>query len=92
MDIITRFYGDKSAQFPVDDIYVLNSQCVPLERKENQPKYSQFMEKRKKKNSKNSKNHPVSRIYWPFAGGPQTSHLFRSLTPVLFTKYFGIAF
>lgn len=38
MDIITRFWGDKSAQIPVGDISVMDSQFVPLEKKKKRKK------------------------------------------------------
>jgi len=44
VDIITRFWGDKSAQIPVDDISVLNSQFVPLEKKKKKKEYK-FIDK-----------------------------------------------
>jgi len=48
VDIITRFWGDKSAQIPVDDISVLNSQFVPLEKKKKKKGLSLYGEMGKK--------------------------------------------
>jgi hypothetical protein len=58
VDIITRFWGDKSAQIPVDDISVLNSQFVPLEKKKKKKKDSHFMEKWEKNKIKKIQKSP----------------------------------
>lgn len=69
------------------DISVMDSQFVPLEKKKKRKKkkglslYGEMGKKKKKKNPKITQ-------FPGFVGGPQISHPFRRLTPVLFTQGF----